>query len=362
MSLWVAAVLTAYMFAVFWKSRREFSQLTMLEPGGSTGASVLIVIPARNEARNLPDCLDSLARDPAEPVEQEILVVDDASTDGTARIAAGHGARAMTAPALPKGLIGKSNACYEGSQYGSSAKWLLFLDADTRFEPGFVQAIVSHAEDFKLDVVSAVLESRCRVLWEHALAPYWLAIQFAGVNLEAVHSIKLQQLLIFGQCILFRKDAYEFTGGHRTALRRATDDLGLASVVKRHRLRYEIVRAESLGQYRPGPTLAGLWRMHQRTAFDFLSENTPGLRWQAIAAIVLTSCWAPMLWWLWQDEERIAMCIFAAVPTLATLAWYRNPLRAILAPAAIYLFAGVALHSLVTHLFGMSAVWKGRKV
>jgi len=52
----------------------------------------------------------------------------------------------------------------------------------------------------------------------------------------------------------------------------------------------------------------------------------------------------------------------AGLPVLATLVWYRNPLRAILAPAGIYLVALVALHSLLTHLFGLSHSWKGRKI
>jgi glycosyltransferase involved in cell wall biosynthesis len=52
-------------------------------------ADTLVFVPAWNEEQNLPDVLDELARGIP---EADVLVVDDGSTDGTARVAAEHGA------------------------------------------------------------------------------------------------------------------------------------------------------------------------------------------------------------------------------------------------------------------------------
>lgn len=357
MSLWIAAGLAACMFAIFWKSRLQFSRLSHLAPGGALlPDSVLIVIPARDEAKNIGRCLDSLVGQGA-----AIRVVDDGSSDATSAISIQKGAEVIAAPPLLAGCFGKPSACYAGSK-DVTARWLLFVDADTWYEPGFVQAVVAHAEDAKLDVISVMLDHQCRNLWESALVPYSFGVLFAGVDLESVHSIKLQQLLAFGHCILFRTEAYEFTGGHRTVLRSVVDELGVAQVVKRHRLRYEITRGEKFGHVRPGPSFLSQWRGYLRTIFTFLRLNPATLVLQYCFAVLVTLCWAPMLWWLWREGETIATWTFAVVPMLATLVWYRSPLRAILAPIAIYVFAGAVLSSLLAHLFDISGVWKGRRI
>jgi len=52
-------------------------------------ADTLVFVPAWNEEQNIPGVLDELA---AGLPEADVLVVDDGSTDGTARVAAEHGA------------------------------------------------------------------------------------------------------------------------------------------------------------------------------------------------------------------------------------------------------------------------------
>src|SRR2546429_9388200 len=64
-------------------------------------ASIEIVIPARNEARRLPDGLAALCRKAATlPLRTAILVVDSASTDGT-----GHVVQNWSAGPVPVGLL-----------------------------------------------------------------------------------------------------------------------------------------------------------------------------------------------------------------------------------------------------------------
>ncbi|WP_185601624.1 glycosyltransferase family 2 protein [Paenibacillus sp. 598K] len=97
-----------------------------------------IIIPARNEARNLKRLLPMLRLQGCR--RMEIIVVDDGSTDDTARTASERGARVVQAPPLPAGWQGKSWACWNGAQAASGA-WYIFLDADTQPEPGFVERI-----------------------------------------------------------------------------------------------------------------------------------------------------------------------------------------------------------------------------
>ena len=100
---------------------------------------VSIIIPARDEAANLPRLLESIAMQGIPP--REVLVVDDASRDGTAGIAAAHGARVIRSEGLPPGWKGKPWACAQGAR-AAEGRLFLFLDADCHFEPGGLEAIL----------------------------------------------------------------------------------------------------------------------------------------------------------------------------------------------------------------------------
>jgi dolichyl-phosphate beta-glucosyltransferase len=99
-------------------------------PSALHPASVEIVIPARNEARRLPEGLAALCAKAATlPLRTAILVVDSASTDGTGDIV-----RAWPPGPVPVGLLrcdrpGKGVAVREG-MLATRAPFVGFCDAD----------------------------------------------------------------------------------------------------------------------------------------------------------------------------------------------------------------------------------------
>jgi 4,4'-diaponeurosporenoate glycosyltransferase len=99
----------------------------------ATAGRLSIIIPARNEAHNLPQLLASISSQNVRP--HELIVVDDASTDRTAEVARTHGATVIASAPLPDGWRGKTWACHQGAS-AASGELLCFMDADTWFEPG----------------------------------------------------------------------------------------------------------------------------------------------------------------------------------------------------------------------------------
>ncbi|WP_018873746.1 glycosyltransferase [Thioalkalivibrio sp. ALJ16] len=97
-----------------------------------------IIVPAWNEERLLPRTLDNLhAVAQATANGYELIVVDNASTDATARIAGEHGARVVTEPERQISRARNAGARAAGGE------WLLFVDADTWPDRELLQATVA---------------------------------------------------------------------------------------------------------------------------------------------------------------------------------------------------------------------------
>ena len=97
--------------------------------------AVAVIIPARNAAAYLASCLAGVAREQAPGERVPIIVVDDASSDDT-----GHIAQAAGALALRTDGLGPAAARNAGAR-STTAEILVFLDADTAPEPGWLEAM-----------------------------------------------------------------------------------------------------------------------------------------------------------------------------------------------------------------------------
>src|SRR6202012_4711521 len=104
--------------------------------GSSSDAAVLasIVIPVFNNLPLTRDCIDSLYRTKVSP-PFEVIVVDNASTDGTAEyLKQEQAAGRIRVLANPKNE-GFAHACNQGAQAARSPL-VLFLNNDTKVTPG----------------------------------------------------------------------------------------------------------------------------------------------------------------------------------------------------------------------------------
>jgi glycosyltransferase involved in cell wall biosynthesis len=99
---------------------------------------ISVILPAKNEAEGLQRTLPILrARFP----EAEVIVVDDGSTDATAAIAAGHGARVLSSPYS----MGNGAAVKRGAR-AASGDILVFMDADGQHDPALIQQLLEQLD------------------------------------------------------------------------------------------------------------------------------------------------------------------------------------------------------------------------
>jgi glycosyltransferase involved in cell wall biosynthesis len=132
---------------------------------------VAVVIPARDEETALPAVLDAI---PPRLVE-EVVVVDNASRDGTAAAARSRGATLLF-EARP----GYGAACLCALAYlaGKRPDAVVFLDADGSADPGEIPILLGPIERDETDLVLGARDPRRRepgALPPHARAGNWLA-------------------------------------------------------------------------------------------------------------------------------------------------------------------------------------------
>lgn len=188
--------------------------------------SLSIIIPARNEAGRITQLLDSLQKEGAFQ-RWEVLLADDESSDATATIARNYGCTIVPVSNKAPEAIGKSWAC---AQAAASAKgtYLLFLDADTTFNPGGLERILDTYTDGLLSVQPYHRFYR----FHESFSAFFNLLSLAGINSFSLHSHKKSAMGAFGPCILCSKTDYQLCGGHMAIAEALVDDMALGRLFR----------------------------------------------------------------------------------------------------------------------------------
>jgi 4,4'-diaponeurosporenoate glycosyltransferase len=182
-----------------------------IPPGPCNPMDTSIIIPARNEARNLPRLLQSIAAQTVKP--REVIVVDDGSSDNTAAIAREMGATVIPSQGLPDGWRGKTWACHQGALAAQGGR-LLFMDADTWFEPDGLHRLLEIQHDAALSVVPY---HAVRKTFED-LSLFFNLCMTAGTVPRG----------LAGQVLLVSKHHYQRVGGHEAVRGHILENFRLA--------------------------------------------------------------------------------------------------------------------------------------
>ena len=185
-----------------------------------------ILVPARDEAARLPRSLPGLLRQPAD----EILVLDDASTDGTADAVAAFAdprLRLLRGSPTPAGWIGKNWACHQLAA-AATGDLLIFCDADVRLRAGALEAVWAQVCRQRADVFSVFPRQLTGSLGERLLVPLIDENLLAFLPYRLLDAPVPAAAAANGQLLAFRRPAYELVGGHRAVADRIVEDLALA--------------------------------------------------------------------------------------------------------------------------------------
>jgi chlorobactene glucosyltransferase len=204
-------------------------------PEGSA-PTVTVIVPARDEARNIERCLASLSRQDYPAFS--VIVVDDRSRDGTAeaarRVPVGQAReiRIVEGAPLPEGWFGKPWACAQGAAL-AEGDLLLFTDADTRHDPGLLaRAVAALGEDA---AAALTLHARQELgsFGERLVQPHLfalIALRFRRLD-RPMDGRNTRDAIANGQYILVTREAYLDVGGHGAVRNEVVEDLRMAQVL-----------------------------------------------------------------------------------------------------------------------------------
>jgi chlorobactene glucosyltransferase len=331
---------------------------------------VSVLVPARNEERNIGGCVESLLAQDYPCFE--VIVFDDQSSDGTRgileKLAAAYPELQLLYGTPPDGdVVGKNWAC---SQLARQARGelLLFTDADTR-----------HRRDMLISVVAALLEEKADLLtgfprqevcsWgERLLVPFfsWVLLNFVPLAIAYRFNLSILSGAV-GQFMLFRREAYLAIGGHESVSASVVEDMSLVRRIQSTRLRWRVAHVADLISC----------RMYQssREAVDGFTKNLFAVFGYRLIPFLFAFLW--LLAMFWEPWFVLALGIsgkgylsplvsIAGCLALAVLVWLIPYIDlgvpfglAFLYPFTILANVLVAFRSLIYHLGG-KVRWKDR--
>jgi chlorobactene glucosyltransferase len=331
---------------------------------------VSVLVPARNEEKNIRKCVQSLLAQ--DYPSFEVLVLDDQSSDGTGAILeeiASHqqGLTVLAGSPAPKGILGKNWACAQLVQR-AQGDLLFFTDADTLHQPQTLRATVTALLGEQADMLSGYPRQEMQSWGERLLVPFFLWASLCFNPLWLSYWLRLPALSgAVGQMMLFRRSAYQAIGGHDQLGSFTLDDVMLARRTKAAGLRWRVAKITDLVACRmyTGP----------REAFDGLARHYFAIFDYRLLSYVFVFAWLAVMFWkplisLAQlaihggaQAELVELVVCVGLALLLWLTAYIElkvpPGLALVYPVAVFAAGVVAIQSLRLSLTGR-LTWKER--
>ncbi len=349
----LTALLNAFTFPRLQAGKRESKQ-----------PFVSIIIPMRDEAERVGETVRTLLAQ--DYPHFELILLDDQSSDGSAEVArsAAHGDRRLIllqGEPLPAGWLGKNWACHQAAQR-ARGELLLFSDADVRWHPQALGALVAEAERTQADLLTCWPTQETRTWGERLTVPLMAFTILAYLPVLAVYHLPFWVFAAaMGQCLLFRRPAYDLIGGHAAVRQKIVEDMAFAYGIKKAKLRLRACDANGLLRTR----MYTNWQ----AARNGFAKNILAGHGNCVPFLLFSTLFH---WWLFVVPWALAVfslswqyALFGLLGVLTRMLTAvisrQRPQDALLLPISVVLMTIIAAQSLWQHWKG-TVEWKGRQV
>ncbi|MCD6122177.1 MAG: glycosyltransferase [Spirochaetales bacterium] len=195
---------------------------------------ISIIVPARDEEKNIIPCLETLVKQNF--TAKEIIVVNDGSSDKTEELVKkfienNPEVRLINGKPMPDGWIGKTYALSQGLE-NAAGNYVLFTDADSRHKPHALSTVFKKLINDKAAVLSILPFLESVTFWEKVIQPFVGEMFLVSMPFKKVNDMNSKVVLCNGQFLLTRKDVIESIGGLAAIKGNILDDIAFARLVK----------------------------------------------------------------------------------------------------------------------------------
>jgi len=357
----------------FWRCRERDDAVARNVAIPASWPDVAVVIPARDEADMVGPCLGSLLGQNYAG-RLSVFLVDDQSADGTGAIAletarasgAQDRLRVIHGSTLPPGWAGKPWAMRQGlaavEALPEPPEYVLFTDADIRYDQGAVQRLVTIALARGTVLTTLMVKLRFASVAERWFVPafvffFQMLYPFAWVN-----DARRATAAAAGGCMLIRRAALARAGGLEALHGALIDDCAMGALLKRQGPVW-LGLTEAVHSLRPYETFASFAQMVSRSAFAELRFSSLRLV-GAVLGMVLTYLLPPALAIFGGGLPQllgVAAWLLMAIGFAPILQLYGAPLyRGLALPGIAAAYVGFTLQSALHYWQGRGGYWKGR--
>ncbi len=348
---------------------------------------ISIIIPTRNEAHRISKCIQTLKLQTYPKLE--IIIVDD-STDNTVEVIksiveSDKRFKIIKQEKLPKDWIGKPFALQQGSKI-AKGEWLLFIDADTYYDPVLIQRAMEFALKNKLNMLSLAPSHICKSFWEKVIQPIPLGAIPAGTPLAKVNDPKSKVATASGPFIMIKHTTFDDVGGYQTIKGRIADDIEIAQLIKSHGFRIGYANAQTMINLRMYENFSEIWEGWSKNSFPGFVQKRK-IKSKSLQILILliflfvmfdllvlpfsTMIGSFLLFLIFRSSLWIYLSIFALITWLVSIfsivyvqkVYHIGTAR--YSPLSLFLggiiIMGIFTNSAYKTMSGKEVIWKGRK-
>lgn len=274
----IGCLLLQYIFTV-WNAAQLPKLATMNSKNlciSERNPMVSILIPARNEADNIEDCLASILACSSTEWDVEIIVLDDRSSDGTGRVARAIGdqrVKVMAGEDLPEGWLGKSYACHQMVNV-ATGEWLLFLDADIRLKPDALEKALAMAEAQGEGLITGFAYQHTGTWLEKLVVPLMSFTILCHLPIPLVRTSQDPRFIAaHGGFMLIHRESYKRCGGHEAIRSNIVDDIALARAVKKAGDQVTLADITDEAEMRMYHNASEVWKGYRKNIYAGLGRS-----------------------------------------------------------------------------------------
>ncbi len=325
------------------------------------GAELAVLIPARNEERNIESAVQAVLA--SRGVSLTLHVLDDGSTDRTPEIlrrVADPRMHVLAGSPLPPGWSGKQHACAALAE-AAAEPLLVFVDADVRLAPDALARIAGYMQEHPGVALASGFPRQITVGWAEMLL------------LPLIHFLLLGYLPMFrmqtsnapgfgagcGQLLAVRKPAYLQAGGHAAIRASLHDGVMLPRAFRRAGFLTDLFDATGFATCRMYENTPALWEGLTKNATEGMAKPVALPVWTVLlgGGHVL-----PFVLLLVSPSAAAALaCACSLGLRLLLAARFRQSwLSAVLQPFGVAALLALQWVALCRRAIGRKASWRGR--